>query len=1589
MKKLYLCLLFVLFGARLSPIINAQVTYTSVFSTNDLSFDTIVALDSNVYYRVSLHDCNGDTHTAGKPELPVRMLHLMIPFGKKVTSVSIADVVTQSYVLNKRIFPNFGYDSYGNVFFLLDSLLYNSNNKYPSNPIGDWHQEYFDCNNNIVSIEFCPFEYYPASSILKLITSATITVTYTDGFEGGTAQLQRLQATQKLYDSILYHMVDNPEVISSFRIPVTIVDVLRNTATDLPVYEYVVVAPRNLVGALHDFVVWKNQKGYLAGVVAIEDILMAYPNGDQICPDGVILDDAGSLRQYLHDAHELGTSYALLVGDASVMPIRYGGRVSVEGISQVPTDMYFSELHGNWNVNHNGYYGELGDNMDRPSKIADIYVGRLLCSEASEIVNWIGKLLQYEKSPGGSSPSYLIDALLTRTLSYFSGSIAIISNLPCYTFYSMEELPNASHPFGYEIINQIKNNHYGFMFSVNNIFPSTGCNGIVAKGSFNNNSLSYIVAEDGIDISGHPESGNGLDNLNNGKFPFILYAVGSSTIPFDSTYAINLLTTRNFGESFTAGGKYGGPAFLGYTGRSWGDGNIVLANSFSFLLGSMDENSFNSHLGVLEANSKIDIYPYDVYTYHAFAHNLVGDPECQVWTDIPNQLSMEVTPNTLEVEVYHDIEVRVTGFKTPYEDRLCRITLYSEGDLFRTMEVQVDATGCAIAMFEDVFPTLSSTNISITATCYNHIPAQRFLPVNDPDCVIHITSNTAWTSSFYTLCDYVVDSEVTLTIQCEVGFGTNNKITVEPGGKLILDGGKLYCAVPSYQWQGVRVLGTGSGGWQGPHQGNYSQGYLEIKNNAEINNARVAIDLWNGYDIGTTGGIVCAEDASFNNNATTVRARYFMNTHPTTHKIHDYNAHFYNCLFSVDEDYPSEGGRFRHQVSISDINNMLFKGCGFGNYDCPIENMADDNTAIFASDAGFTVDVYCSNDFLFPCPVNDLIYSYFNGFNMGINAVNDGSNISSFTIKNTRFGGNHIGVRTLGGAYPTILFSTFFVDGTGDCSIGVYLDNTSTFTIEENTFYQGITLSDIERFGIVVINSQGTNDIYKNRFYDLDCANYSDKKNRIFNGTSLEGLSYQCNYNSGNGFDLFVPYNAFNEEFGPQLYQGSANLSAGNHFSINSDYQFYNGSRNLIHYYHYIGDNSQVLNTAYNVSASSAPENECPSHYSDGGLSPRLTNLERQQRETDFYNAYQNYNNTKILYDTYIDGGSTSNELNDIAMASPADMWALRAQLLGDSPYLSQEVLLAATERTDIFNESTLLEILASNPEELGRDSLLDYLECNSTLPDYMIGILQQLATSNTTYRSVLESQMAQYRHEFSEAANDIVRSVLNDSVIDVSELRGWLGNVGSIDADRQIIASYLSEGNDTMAFALANMLPDLYNLTGEALSEHNEYLQLLVLFDTIYHQQRTVYELTESEQRFIDSLATNGVGVAQVMSKSILETNGMLAEIDCPRLTLNEANGGRGSNLGPGQNGAVGLEVTVKPNPATTWLAVDYQLPEGSNKALLTLYNLLGIPIKEDELQGNKGQIVIDLRDITEGVYVYSVKSKGYINNGKLVITK
>lgn len=731
---------------------------------------------------------------------------------------------------------------------------------------------------------------------------------------------------------------------------------------------------------------------------------------------------------------------------------------------------------------------------------------------------------------------------------------------------------------------------------------------------------------------------------------------------------------------------------------------------------------------------------------------------------------------------------------------------------------------------------------------------------NMDDCVITDSADLTWQNDRIMMSHLIIESGSKLTLKdCWLHMPSDARIIIKPGGKLIVDGANITNKCNN-MWQGIEVWGNSSDHQQYVN-GGYLQGYLELRNGATIENAICAVELWHPNHNNTTGGIIFAKDAVFRNNRKAVHAKDYTNFYPTSGGEAPYNAIFRHCDFIIDDDYLETETFYKH-VDIANVNGIKFQGCEFS-VSSNSNGASPWCVGIGAYSAGFTVDSYCENIAINPCPDNSLYRSTFTGFNNGILSVNEGNSAKTFSVRDAVFTNNHRGIFAHNTGYVTILNNEFNIGCNLECGYGVYAVGVTGFCIEENVF-RPVIGSSCTTYGIGIFKSGSINDIYKNNFEYLTFGNVSVGVNYSDNN---DGLTYTCNENIGNGIDFCV-LNEGNVG-GVRSQQGSASSPAGNTFS-GTQYHFYNGTDSRMQYYYNSGNMNETPDVLKLNSITPIPttySNSCLSHYGSGGV-----------------------------------------------IKSPKE-------------------------------KAALAEIYKTSEDA----------------------------------------------HERYMAAGDIVRSDLNDSVANPEELRLWLGNMNEIAADRMIVASYIQEGDFKNAFALANTLPDIYQLKGDDLDDHNDYMAIVSLYQKLYNTDRTVREMTDDEKKMVEDIADNGIGTSQLMARGIMMEIGdrYIEPYVCPDMPRDS--GGRGemihNNYEYEENNV--FAVKLSPIPATTWVSVDYQLPEKATKATMTVMSPLGNVVMDIEFSGNKGAKALDLRDLPNGVYTYIVKCGDVVKSGKLVVMK
>lgn len=609
--------------------------------------------NGTLYDSIRLKDA-GHQETIGDPDLPVCHYVFYVPMNEKAIGVTFKTNKQETILLDNDLLPlqrpiPISLEKKDTTFNIPNKTIYESDNMYPAVQARISHTDYLDGDLKLVTVEVYPMLYYPKSKQIIYSSQFEFELKTAEDDNSGNNQIHPKKRDKEIIN-MLKAMVENPQTIFLDSSSIMKNAFLKVTAKEagakswaIPFYEYVIVTSNALKASFVDLMTWKRQKGYNAGIVTIEDILAdSMSTGDAVSN---LNDNAGKLRQYLSSGYSAGiTKYALLGGDYTVLPIRYGcaGDNSWDnGQQQIPSDLYFSDFNGNWNLDGDIYTGEEDD--DLVDYASEIYVGRLLCTNPTDVATWTKKQLKYEQNPGNGNFGYLNRALFTESDQMQRDRQAkTISDLLPKNIQAtiLEETPSFNTdsidgPKGAIIISTINANLYGLLSIFNHGSPTQyACATSGLCVAIKNQHCYYGVgADDTFDEElGSPyymEAGNGFTNLTNYDYPAVCYSISCTNMPFDGFKTP--AGSQNLGEAFTLS-KGGGIAYLGNTRSGLIDTSYLLYKEF------VNRLLTTNNLGKAEALSKSD---YKLQSHHwlALTHNLIGCPETPMWTAIPTLFS--------------------------------------------------------------------------------------------------------------------------------------------------------------------------------------------------------------------------------------------------------------------------------------------------------------------------------------------------------------------------------------------------------------------------------------------------------------------------------------------------------------------------------------------------------------------------------------------------------------------------------------------------------------------------------------------------------------------------------------------------------------------------------------------------------------------------------------------------------------------------------------------------------------------------------------------------------------------------------------
>lgn len=666
-----------------------NVSYTAVYNANSMTIDTDTL--GGVTYTTVSYEGLYNSGEPGMPSLPIDYIRFVVPYNATNFTVSTRDRGLSNINLDHLVYPcqrPWFTDGPVPPIALPDTSAYYSGSSYPSQMAWVADEGYLAGENHIVTVAVMPFRYSHSTNadVLTKTTRCSVTLNYqlSDSLPMYPIVRNDSLLREEGYQ-LTRSMVVNPNQVKNFApvntfnpgiggigiiqggisgnelngggiTPPQPVDSLlpppgvdtTATGTELQLvdvnYPYLIVTTPELKHAVRRIEALKRQKGYNVKVVTMNEVMHDsiamhgdYVNGHIAYGEG---DSAGVLRQYLrHYFQNYGTKYVLLVG--SDVPYRTTTHVLYKPCT-FQSDLYFSDLNADWEDNR------------QFDKSGELCVGRILGKTEEQVNNYTDKLLRYELNPGRGDYSYVKNAFYSQGCEFIDvntlghpSEIDIIRRALDSIYPTPDSIiePDVNttgipYPSGEDIVNELNSTPYSFLSFHHHGCPSSlrtcgrdGPYGIIPPMSFlwaNNNELAYPFEWEKNDTL--PEFG--LNNIKNKNYPSICFSVSCITMPYEiPQYYKDKGLTMTFGESFTTGKDYGGPAYVGNTH----DGVIARSAKLEAKVIEKIVNGYHK-LGeaIRQGKSDFSLYMEGNYVrYLAATQNLLGDPTLELWTDIP------------------------------------------------------------------------------------------------------------------------------------------------------------------------------------------------------------------------------------------------------------------------------------------------------------------------------------------------------------------------------------------------------------------------------------------------------------------------------------------------------------------------------------------------------------------------------------------------------------------------------------------------------------------------------------------------------------------------------------------------------------------------------------------------------------------------------------------------------------------------------------------------------------------------------------------------------------------------------------------
>lgn len=662
-------------------ILILPLTATSGTIIKDYNFDQPTITENAGLTVLKMENCIS-TGLPGTPALPLYKVEVLLPPGEIISSINVIPSEMVNVFQGVEIDPNQTpiAMSYQGPFLPTEQnqTIYNSDDLYPQELIDNTKTQYF-CGYSIGFFTISPVQYRPQSGSISYFPSIRVEINTVSNTE--TQNNFNLMYRSNVCDrERIVRKVDNAESISLYP--------SIQTGTDEPLIPYLLITTETFANYFDPLMDFKDKCGLMTDLITVSEIQSTYPGDDlQEKIRNCIID------YYLH----YNTTYVLLGADDEFIPHR-GLYASMNGGGEidydVPGDIYYAALDGDWDNDNDNIFGEEGEY----DLVHEMVLGRACVDSPAEAQNWVNKQLMYQMEP---------------VVNTAETALMVGEDLGWITWGSdlKEEIHNGTpstqgFPANFYVETLYDTPSWSFS-GMGDLMPllNMGPNLVNHMGHA---STTYMMKFNGSQINDNNCTNNGVDQ----NF-YIVYSQGCYCGAFDNRTAGGSYTSDCITENFN---MIENGAVCMITNSRYGWGNVSGTNGPSqFYDRQFFDALFGEDLtliGEVNNDSKEDCIPVlnsaTLWVYYEL--NLFGDPTLDIWTGTPTELEPSYNPSLIVGAT--ELEVEIAGV----EGALCAVT--NDGELMGY--AYTDASGNADIEFFEAIATIDTLTLAITA--HNYYP---------------------------------------------------------------------------------------------------------------------------------------------------------------------------------------------------------------------------------------------------------------------------------------------------------------------------------------------------------------------------------------------------------------------------------------------------------------------------------------------------------------------------------------------------------------------------------------------------------------------------------------------------------------------------------------------------------------------------------------------------------------------------------------------------------------------------------------------------------------------------------------------------